>query len=134
MINLIGKKVLVRGDKSGVFYGILVDKDGTEIELHTCRRIWYWSGAASISQIAAEGVFNPENCKFTMAVDSIVITDAVEIIPCTEEAQESIEGVPVWKYTKEMEKRESQQEDDQYGHPNCEEEDYPIYEDDQCPS
>ena len=44
-----------------------------------------------------EGTKNPENCKFTVYVDSITILDAVEIIPCTDEAIKSIEEVKVWK-------------------------------------
>lgn len=97
MIDLKGKKVIVRGDRSGVFYGTLADRNGQEVELSNCRRIWYWDGAASISQLAAEGVKKPKNCKFTMNVESIVITDAIEIIPCTEDAIKSIEEVSVWK-------------------------------------
>lgn len=95
--ELIGKKVIVRGDRSGVFFGTLEAKEGTEVLLKDCRRIWYWCGAASISQLATEGVKNPDKCKFTVTVESIVILDAIEIIPCTEEAIESIEGVSVWK-------------------------------------
>ncbi len=95
--KFLGKKVIVRGDRSGVFYGTLAEKNGQEVELNNCRRLWYWSGAASISQLAAEGVKNPEDCKFTMAVDEIVITDIIEIVPCTAEAIENIEQVRVWK-------------------------------------
>lgn len=94
---MIGKKVIVRGEHSGVFYGTLVNKNGREAELADCRRIWYWKGAASISQLAADGTNDPENCKFTVAVKSIIILDAIEIIPCTSEAINSIDGVPVWK-------------------------------------
>ena len=44
-----GKYVLVRGDRSGVFAGTLKAKDGREVELTECRRIWYWAGAAASS-------------------------------------------------------------------------------------
>ena len=97
MKNLLNKKVIVRGDRSGVFYGTLAEKDGREVKLENCRRLWYWDGAASISQIANEGVTKPANCKFTVAVKEIGILDAIEIIPCTEEAIKNIEEVPVWK-------------------------------------
>ncbi len=96
MENMINKKVIVRGDRSGVFFGTLVQKDGREVMLKDCRRLWYWSGAASISQIATDGVANPGGCKFTVVVDEIVILDAIEIIPCTDKAIENIEGVRVW--------------------------------------
>lgn len=97
MNNFKGKKVIVRGDRSGVFFGTLVEKDGQEVKLETCRRLWYWDGAASISQLAVDGTSNPRNCRFTVTVDEIEILDAIEIIPCTEKAVESIEGVKVWK-------------------------------------
>lgn len=95
--NFNGKKVIVRGDRSGVFFGTLKEREGREVTLNECRRLWYWSGAASISQIAAEGVTRPDNCKFTVTVDEILILDAIEIIPCSEAAVASIEGVSVWK-------------------------------------
>ena len=97
MNKFLNKKVIVRGTNSGVFFGTLAAKEGTEVELHNCRRIWYWEGAASISQLATDGTVNPNECKFTVTVDEIIIMDVIEIIPCTDKAIESIEGVRVWK-------------------------------------
>ena len=91
------KYVIVRGDRSGVFAGVLKSRNGREVELTDCRRLWYWDGAASISQLAAEGTTAPENCKFTVAVDDILILDAIEIIPTSDAAEKSIRGVSVWK-------------------------------------
>lgn len=92
-----GKYVIVRGDRSGVFAGVLVSQEGQKVELKNCRRLWYWDGAASISQIAKEGVKKPHNCKFTVTVDEIVILDGIEIIPTTANAEASIKAVPEWK-------------------------------------
>lgn len=100
MKKYINEKVIIRADRAGVFYGALVEKDGTEVELKDCRRLWYWDGAASISEIALSGVTIPSSCKFSVTVPSIVITGVIEIIPCTENAIESIESVPVWKMSK----------------------------------
>lgn len=97
MESMINKKVIVRGEYSGVFFGTLIEKNGKEVTLENCRRIWYWEGAASISQLAVDGVKKPEQCKFTVSVNSIAILDAIEIIPCTETAIYSIEGVKEWK-------------------------------------
>ena len=96
----INEKVIIRADRAGVFYGTLVEKEGTEVELKDCCRLWYWDGAASISEIALSGVTKPSSCKFSVTVPSIVITGVIEIIPCTESAIKSIEGVPVWKMSK----------------------------------
>lgn len=95
--NFIGKKVIVRGDRSGVFFGTLAEKEGTEVKLNNCRRLWYWDGAASISQLAVDGTTRPASCKFTVTVDEIIITDAIEIIACTEKAADKIEKVAEWK-------------------------------------
>lgn len=95
--NFIGKKVIVRGDRSGVFYGTLAEKDGREVKLTKCRRLWYWDGAASISQLATDGTVKPNQCKFTVTVDEILIMDAIEIIACSEIASNKIEGVREWK-------------------------------------
>lgn len=96
-MEMTGKRVIVRGDRSGVFFGTFVDRTGSEVVLSNCRRLWYWDGAASISQLAVDGTVNPDGCKFTVTVDEIVILDAIEIIPCTGKAAEVIESVKVWK-------------------------------------
>lgn len=95
--KMIGQKVIVRADRAGVFFGTLVQKDGSEVELKNCRRLWYWDGAASISQLAVDGTVAPNNCKFTKTVESIIILGVIEIIPCTEKAINSIEAVLEWK-------------------------------------
>ena len=66
------------------------------MELKNCRRIWYWNGAASLSELALSGVKGTGN-KFSVTVESIVILGVIEIIPCTEEAIRNIESVPEWK-------------------------------------
>lgn len=93
----IGKKVIIRGDRSGVEFGTLVAHQGQEVTLHNARRIWYWEGAATLSQLATDGTSKHSECKFTIVVESITILDAIEIIPCSEKAIKSIEGVPEWK-------------------------------------
>lgn len=92
----INKKVIIRGERSGVEFGTLVAQNGREVTLHNARRIWYWDGAATISQLAKDGTSKPNECKFTVTVESITILDVLEIIPCTDKAIKSIEGVPVW--------------------------------------
>lgn len=93
----IGKYVIVRGDRSGVFAGILTARDGREVQLTDCRRIWYWEGASSISQLAIDGTSKPDSCKFPAPVAEITILDAIEIIPCTRKAEVRIRAVREWK-------------------------------------
>lgn len=93
----INKKVIIRGDRSGVEFGTLVAQNGREVTLRNVRRLWYWDGAASLSQLAKDGTSNPTSCKFTVTVDSITILDAIEIIPCTDKAIKSIGEVKEWR-------------------------------------
>lgn len=92
----IGKRVIVRGTNSGLFYGTLASRDGSEVKLTNCRRLWYWEGAASDFQIALDGVSKPKECKFTVYVESIEILDAIEVLPCSDKAIKSIESVKEW--------------------------------------
>ena len=89
------KYVLVRTYSAGVFAGNLKSHNGQEVSLTNARRLWYWDGAASLSQLAIDGVSKPENCKFAKPVD-IILTQAIEIINTTKKAEESINGVKEW--------------------------------------
>lgn len=91
------KYYIVRTYSAGVFVGYITKKNGKEVEMTDARRIWYWSGAASLSQLAMEGVKNPEDCKFPCAVEKVLLTEVIEIIECTEEAKKNIDDVPIWK-------------------------------------
>lgn len=97
MENYIGKKCIIRCDRSGVFFGTLESLEGQQAKISNVRNIWYWDGAASVMQLAAEGVKKPNGCKFTVTVSEIVVTDAIQIIPCTEQAIKDIEAVKTWK-------------------------------------
>lgn len=89
--------VIVRTCSAGVFAGYFVSRNGREVKLCDARRLWYWSGAASLSQLAMEGVKNPDECKFPCEVTSVELLEAIEILDVTNEARESIANVPVWE-------------------------------------
>lgn len=91
------QKFIVRCDRAGVFYGEIASRNGREVEMTNVRQLWYWDGAAALMQLAQEGTKAPHNCKFTVEVESLQVLDAIEIIPCTEKAIESIDAVAVWK-------------------------------------
>lgn len=88
---------MVRTYSAGVFAGYIESRNRKEAVLRNARRIWKWAGAASLSQLATDGTSAPNNCKFPVAVDKVTLTEVIEIIPITERAKKSIEGVPVWK-------------------------------------
>lgn len=95
--DLIGQYCIVRSARAGVFAGEIELREGNEFTLRNARRIWYWDGAASLSQMAVEGVSRPGNCKFAIAVPLVRLLNVIEIIPTTEAARKNIEGVPEWK-------------------------------------
>ena len=98
-MNYINKKCIIRTNRAGVFYGTIAEYDNInrEATIKDCRRLWYWSGAASLSQLAVDGVKRPNECKFTLVVPEMAVMEVIEIIPCTDEAIKIIEGVKVWK-------------------------------------
>ena len=91
------KYQIVRTYSAGVFAGFVESRKGREVVMTQARRLWYWEGAASLSQLAMEGVKLPGNCKFPIAVDRVELLEAVEILDTTPRARRAIESVPVWK-------------------------------------
>lgn len=89
---------IVRTYSAGVFAGwINREKPGMEHTIYNSRRIWYWAGAASLSQLANEGTKEPESCRFAQVVSETDVKQVIEIIPCTTQARENIQLVPVWQ-------------------------------------
>jgi hypothetical protein len=95
--NMKTQKYIVRCDRSGVFYGEIEKRDRQDVIMKNARCLWRWYGAASLMQMALEGVKQPKDCKFTVTVDSLEVLDAIEILPCTDAAVKSIEAVEPWK-------------------------------------
>lgn len=91
------KYVIIRTYSAGVFAGYLNKKTGQSVILNNARRLWYWDGAASLSELAMSGVKKPENCKFPIEVPEIELEQVIEVIPCTNVAQESIANVSIWE-------------------------------------
>lgn len=91
------KYVLIRTYSAGVFVGYLKSKKDSEVVLYNARRLWYWDGASSLSQLAMEGVKKKDTCKFPMEVSEITLLNVIEIIPVTEKAKKSIAEVAVWQ-------------------------------------
>ena len=88
---------IIRTYSAGVFAGYLESRNGQEAVIRKSRGIWYWDGACGLSQLAVDGTSAPQNCKFTVEVDIRELTQVIEIIPCTEKAKKSIQGVVIWK-------------------------------------
>ena len=88
---------IVRTYSAGVFFGNVESRNGQEVVMTNARRIWYWDGAASLSQLAQTGTSKPENCKFPNPVDRVELLQAIEILDVTPEAAATIDSVSIWK-------------------------------------
>lgn len=86
---------IVRTYSAGVFAGYIESRDGKEVRMVQARRIWYWDGANSLSDLATIGTTKPENCKFCAPI-TVTLTEVIEIDEVTEQAKKSIEEVAVW--------------------------------------
>ena len=89
--------VIVRTYSAGVFAGILKSRKGQEVILLNARRLWYWAGAATLSELSVSGVKHPDKCKFPVSVPNVTLLQAIEILPCSASARKSIEEVPIWR-------------------------------------
>lgn len=89
--------VIVRTYSAGVFAGDFVSRNGQEVILENARRLWYWDGASSLSQLAMEGTKSPKNCKFPCEVNRVELLQAIEILEVTDAAKDSIKKVPIWE-------------------------------------
>lgn len=91
-----GRYAIVRTRSAGVFAGWVTSRVGQEVVVREARRLWRWSGAASLSQLGVDGTNDPANCKFPVPVREMWLPEAIEIIWCTNKAKSSIEGVSEW--------------------------------------
>lgn len=85
---------VIRTYSAGVHIGYLKKQEGQQVDLINSRRLWSWSGAASLSQVAIDGCASD---KFAVCLPKIKLTDAIEIIQCTEKAKKVLEALPEWK-------------------------------------
>jgi len=91
------KYIICRTFSAGVFAGYIESRNGQEVVLRQARRLWYWEGAATLSQLSVDGTKAPSKCKFPVAVDRVELLQVIELLDCSAVAQESIQGVPLWK-------------------------------------
>ncbi len=90
----IGKRCIVRTFASGVHLGTVVsvtpNEGRSKCELKDARRIRYWYGARSLSEVAIEGIDSAKS-QVHINVPQHFIEDAIEFIPASEKAIADIE-------------------------------------------
>lgn len=95
------KMYIIRAKDAGVFMGKIVSiEEDKKMIVSGIRRLYYWSGALDVTQLALEGVTNPDGCKFSVKMndaDLSGLSEYIEYHPMTETAINSINSVKVWK-------------------------------------
>ena len=94
--------VIVRCTQAGVHAGYLVKQTKEHLILRDSRRIWYWNGAASLSEIAVYGLNPAKSGSSKIAAKlqkshQLYQRDVCEVIGCTEDGQKCLEGMPEWR-------------------------------------
>ncbi len=89
---MIGKKVIIRTYSAGVWFGELDQKDRNEVILKNARRMWSWwaKEGISLSSVAIHGI-KVAKSKIVEPVESVWL-EAIEIIPCADDAIFNIES------------------------------------------
>lgn len=77
--------VLVRTYSAGVHVGRLVKRNGLEIVLADAHRVWKWGGANTLHELSQKGG-DTKITRISERVPEITLTEAVEIIGCSEAA------------------------------------------------
>lgn len=89
---MVGQKVIIRTYSAGVWFGLLEQKQKNEVILKNARRMWQWwaKEGISLSSVAMKGI-KQEKSKIAEPVTSVWL-EAIEIIPCSDDAIRLIEG------------------------------------------
>jgi len=100
--NLDGmERCIIRSYGAGVFLGYVAEQkselNGVNVILKKAKRIHYWDGACSLTQLAKDGTKASSNCRITEPVDSQFIANVIEIIPVTDKASRNLDEVKIWK-------------------------------------
>jgi hypothetical protein len=88
---------MVRTYSAGVFFGYVKERNGKECTMLKARRVYYWEGAASLSQLSTEGTSKPDKCKFPIEIEKLILTECIEFDFITDKAKEILINIPVWK-------------------------------------
>lgn len=91
----VGKYCLVRTESAGVFAGLIKAVEDDKCVIVNSRRMWSWAGAFTLSELSMTGTKLPEKCKFPIPVEEELVFGIIEVLPCTPQARESLESVPI---------------------------------------
>jgi len=88
---VIGQYCIARCYSAGVHAGTVVSVDGENVVLKDSRRLWSWKAkdGLALSGVAQAGL-TASNSKLDVMNPVIYLTGVCELIPCSDQAKESI--------------------------------------------
>jgi hypothetical protein len=84
------KKVIIRTFSAGVHYGTLIERSEKEVLLGNAKRIWNWSGALTLHEMALFGL--DKSSRVSAPIEAILLTEVIEILPCTTKAAQILDS------------------------------------------
>lgn len=92
--SMVGELCIIRTYAAGVWFGTVAAKDGNEVIVKDARRMWQWKAkqGISLSACALYGIDHAKS-KIIEPVESVWL-EAIELIPCSSVAIDSISGAP----------------------------------------
>lgn len=91
---MIGRFVIIRTRDAGIHCGTLREFAGLCVRLEQAYRVWRWRGANTLHELSLRGA-DQEYTRISEGVEEIVLTEAIEVIPCKPEAQKNL-STPRW--------------------------------------
>jgi hypothetical protein len=91
-----GDRVVVRTRDAGVFTGYFDEMNGQFVALTQARRLWKWSGAATLSEWAQLGPTDIAECRMPCEVDYVLLPEMTEMLFLAPEAAQVIDSIPIW--------------------------------------
>jgi hypothetical protein len=95
LTTIIGRPVMIRTYSAGVHYGILEEvnsaSDGFDVFLSNSRRIYEWTGAFTLSELATKGSTEKKS-KISVTIPGIALR-AIEIIPMTDAGFQNLNAI-----------------------------------------
>ena len=97
--KVLEKVCIIRCRDAGVHFGIVKEIVGRTVRLENSRRMDHYSIAEngdSLSAVATVGVINDGNLRMQAVLDEIVLLEACEVIPVSEEIKEHLYSMPTY--------------------------------------
>lgn len=93
--DFVGRKVLIRDNKAGIFVTTLMKIKGSEWLGGESRKIYFWDKAGAVEGISMTGI-SDSGSRVTVKTPNSNGKDLVQLCPLSDEQFEELMGLSVW--------------------------------------